>query len=344
MTSLLSPGYSLTLGSQRWTEQLMRIELSLAAAPSLDALAVRLPAAAPLSANVGDPAALTLNSGETEQAVFAGTIAAVQRRFDGIDVTALNAGGDLAQYRPAVTYEQVTAGSVVRYLCGDAGADVGEVADGVSLLYYVADPSRTALDHIARVCGWSGAMARVSAENRLETIVVDATQAEVALKYGREIHALENRKLASPIRSFTVTGESGVGDTSSPDAFRPAVDFFAGNRPDGPNRQARWRSEPALRTSAAAATASAAHQRAYTSRRERGRFTAFLQPGLRPGTIVEVQSLPDGLPSEPLLVYRVQHTFGPRGAVTRADFSKGGDSFDPSSLLGSLLGAVGGLL
>jgi len=343
MTSLLSPGYTLTLGSQQWKEQLLRIELSLAAAPSLDSLSAWLPAAAPLSAAVGDPAALTLNSGETEKPVFAGAIAAILRSLDGIHVTALNAGGDLAQYRPAVTYEQVTAGRVARYLCHDAGVDVGDVADGVSILYYVADPSRTALDHIARVCGWSGAMARVSADNRLESIVVDATQADVALRYGREIHSIENRKFPAPITSFTVAGESGVGDTSSPDAFRSSIDFFAGNRPDGPSRAARWRSEPALRTAEAAGTAGAAHQRAYSSTRERGRLTAFLQPELRPGTIVEVQSLPDGLPSGPLVVYRVMHVVGTRGAVTRADFHKGGDSFDPRTLLGSLLGAAGGL-
>lgn len=344
MTSLLAPSYSLTLGSQRWTQQLLKIDLSLAGAPALDTLSVDLPATASISADVGDPVALSLNSGESDAAVFAGAIADVERRLDRIVVTALDAGGDLARYRPAVTYEQVSAGSVVRYLCGDAGVELGEVADGVSLRFYVADPGRTALDHVARVCGWSGAMARVSADNHLETVVVDSTQAELALKYGREIHLFENRKLPSPVSSFTVAGESGVGDTSSPDAFRAVVDFFDGNRPKGPDLKDRWRSEPALRTTAGAATAGAALQRAYASGRERGRLTAFLQPKLRPGTVVEVQSLPSGMPSGPLVVYRVRHAIGPRGAVTRADFTKGGDRFDPASLLGALLGAVGGLL
>jgi hypothetical protein len=344
MTSLLAPAYELTLGSQRWTQQIVRLELSLAAAPTVDALTARLPADAPLKAEPGDPVALTLDSGEASQAVFAGSVAAVERRLDGTLVTALDAGGDLASYRPATTYERVTAGGVVRYLCGDAGVEFGDVADGVSLVYYTADPARTAFDHVARLCGWSGAMARVSADNRLESIVVDATQADLALKYGREIHALENRRLSAPLTSFTVAGESGVGDTSSPDALRPSIDFFAGQRPDGPSLAARWRSEPALRTATAAGTAGAALQRAYQSGRERGRLTAFLQPKLRPGTVVEVQALPDGLPNGPLWLYRVQHVLARGGAVTRAWFCKGGDSFDPSALLGSLLSAAGGLL
>jgi hypothetical protein len=238
----------------------------------------------------------------------------------------------------------VTAGNVTRYLCASVGVETGDIADGVSLVYYAADDARTALDHISRVCGWSGAMARVSADNRLETVVVNATQAEVALKYGREIQRLQYRKSLAPITSFTVTGESGVGDTAAADALRPTTDFFAGHRPPGPAVDARWRSEPALRTPTAAGTASAALQRRYTAGRERGTLHAFLQPGLRPGSIVEVHGLPDGLPSEPLWLHRVEHSLGSRGALTRADFYKGGDAFDPAALLGSLLGAIGGLL
>src|SRR5262249_8599656 len=145
-----------------------------------------------------------------------------------------NAGGTLAQVRPAATYEQITAGNVVRNLCDDAGVDAGDVADGVSLVYYAADPSRTSFEHIARVCGWSGAMARISADNRVESVVVNATEAELALLYGREVVSFESRKLPASISSFTVAGESAASDPSAPEASRPTTDFFAGNRPAGP--------------------------------------------------------------------------------------------------------------
>ena len=344
MSSVLAPKYKLTLGTQQWTDQLLRVELSLAAAPLIDCLEVRLPSSASPSAETGDPVELSIDSGEDEEAVFTGAIGAIQRGFDYISVTALNAGGALAQVRPAVTYEQITAGSVVRSLCDDAGVDVGDLADGVSLVYYAADPGRTALEHIARVCGWSGAMARVSADNRVESVVVNATQAELALLYGREVISFESRKLPAPLASFTVAGESAASDSSAPEASRPTTDFFAGNRPAGPAADSRWQSEPALRTAEAAGTAGAALQRIYNSSRERGGLKAWLQPKLRPGTIIEVQSLPDGMISGPLWVYRVRHTMSRRGAVTQASFYKGGDSFDPSALLGSALSAIGGLL
>ncbi len=344
MTSLLQPGYKLTLGTQQWTEQLMSLELHLAAAPSLDVLTVTLPAGAPLKASPGDAVDLKLASGEKEEAVFSGILDSLCHTPGSIRVRALNAGGVLAQVRPAVTYEQATAGSVIRNLCGEAGVDAGDIDDGVSLAYYAADPSRSALDQVARVAAWSGAMVRISAGNRVDAIVINATQAEVALKYGRELVTLERRKSPAAIQSFTVAGESGAGDTGSPDAHRPTTDFFAGSRPDGPSKGNRWRSEPALRTAGAAASAAAASQRVYKASREAGAFTAFLQPGIRPGTVLEIKDAPDGFPGGPVWVNRVAHRIGPNGAVTRVHFMNGGDSFDPTALLGALAGAIGGLL
>lgn len=84
-------------------------------------------------------------------------------------------------------------------------------------------------------------------------------------------------------------------------------------------------------------------QRRYGSSRARGTFRAFLQPKIRAGVILEVQDLPSGLPQGPLWVQQVHHTIDHTGALTRVGFFQGGDNFDPSALLGSLAGAIGGL-
>jgi hypothetical protein len=316
----------------------MCIEVSLEAAPLVGVLRARLPPAAPLSAAVGDPALLTLDSGEKSGEVFAGTVDSIRRGFDAVTVTAIDAAGELARFRPAVTFEQVTAGTVVKNLCGEVGVSVGDVEDGVSLAFYVADPSRTALEHVARVCGWSGALARVTPDGKLETLVVNATQPEVALKFGRELLRLRQGETASAVESFVVAGEGGAGATSAPEALRPSTDFFAGNRPDGPGAKSRWHFEPALRTAQAAGTAGAARQRLYAAGRSRGEFEAFLQPDLRVGTVFEVQGLPEGLAQGPFWAGRVCHRLAPDGSVTRVRFVQGGDSFDPLALLGSLAG------
>ena len=342
--SLITPTCALRTGSQEWTSQVLSCRVSLCLAPRVDTASFVLPAAAALKADPGDEVSLTLDSGEHASDVFAGQIDRIRRTPSVTVIHAIDAGGVLARTRPAVTFEHITAGDLVKRLCSEAGVDAGDVEDGVSLAYYVADPNATAWQHVARVAGWSGAIVTVSGDNRVTASIVDAEQAEAALRYGREILDCSFESEHSYVDTFATAGESGVGDTAAANALRLTTDFFAGNRPDGPGPKASWRSQPALRTAEAAATAAAARQRLYVSTREAGRLTAFLQPHLRPGSVIEIQDLPAGMPTEPLWVRSVEHALSADGAVTRTTFAKGGDSFDPLALLGSAAAALASLL
>jgi hypothetical protein len=343
MVSLLAPTYALTVAEQQWTQQLASLDLRLEAAPGVGRLVVRLPAAAPLSASPGDPVSLTLDGGEGGETVFTGVVATIQRALDGIWITAIDGLGQLARYRPATTFAQASAGTVIRGLASDAGAPTGDIADGVMLPFYAADPSRTAAEHAGRVAAWSGAMLSVTGDGDLTATVLDATQADLALRYGREVIAFAVDQLADP-DMITVAGESGVGSSDSPDALRLSADPFAGNRPEGPSLGNTWVWEPALRAAADAATAGAARQRMLRAVQKGGSLRAFLQPKLRPGVVIEVADLPNDLPKGPYWLDRVRHTIGPNGALTVARLRQGGDSFDPSALLGSLAGAIAGAL
>jgi prophage tail gpP-like protein len=335
-SSLLAPTYALTIGSQQWTEQLLALDVRLEAAPLIDLLSARLPAAAPLDAAIGDPVVLQLDGTD----VFTGQVDAIRRDPTVVQVTALDAGGTLATFRPAATYEQATVATVISALCGDVGVDTGDLEDGPSLAFYAADPGRSALEHVARLAGWAGALARVSADGRLEATVVSGADPDLALRYGRELIDLDGTETSTRIESFVVAGEAGAGTASAPESLRPKRDFFGGSRPDGPNATAQWSFEPALRTSSGAQTASAARHRLYKSTRRRATLTATLLPDLRPGSVVEIQDAPDGLPAGPLWADKVQHRLTHDGAITRARLWGGGDAFDPTGLLGSLAGAL----
>jgi hypothetical protein len=343
MASLLAPAYSLTIGEQQWTQQLVALELQLESAPGVGRLMARLPAAAPLSAAPSDPVTLTLDGGEGSETVFTGIVASVRRALDGVWVAAIDGLGQLARYRPATTFSQASAGTVIRSLADDVGAPTGDIADGVMLAFYAADPSRNAAEHAGRVAGWSGALLTVGADGGLTATVVDATQAELALRYGREVTAFAADTLSDP-DTITVAGESGAGSSDSPDALRLSADPFAGNRPDGPSLGNAWSWEPALRTASDAATAGAARQRILRAAQKGGSLRAFLQPKLRPGIVIEIADLPNDLPKGPYWLSRVRHTIGQRGALTAARLLQGGDSFDPSSLLGSAAAAIAGAL
>ena len=260
----LIPGYTLTTGGQQWTSQVVGLEVQLAAAPLTGTLEADLPAPAPLSAGVGDPVTLDLDGGEGGTRVFTGTVTALRRTPAGIRVHAVDAAGLLARLRPATSYEQVNAGTVIRDLADQAGIDTGDVDDGVALAWYPADPARTALDHVARLCAWSGALARVDADGRLVASAVAATQAELALRYGREVLAVEQTGRRRDVAGFTVAGEAGAWlnptlptrcarpPTSSPEPARgprrgPPVGVRAGPAQHRRGRRGRRRGPLAIR-------------------------------------------------------------------------------------------------
>jgi hypothetical protein len=337
--SMLTPTYSLTLADQRWTSQVHRLDVRLSAAPLTGTLSAVLPAGAPLRAAPGDPVTLDLDGGDTDGkggsgTVFTGTVTAIRRDPTTARVHAVDAAGLLAQLRPATTYEQVNAATVIRDLASQAGVDLGELDDGVALAWYPADPQRTALDHVARLADWSGCLARIDASGRLVAIAVAATQADLALRYGRELLAVRQTARHRPVEAFTVAGEAGAGSADSPDALRPTSDFFGGNRPDGPDATHRWAFEPGLRTTDAAASAGAAAQWRYAAGATVGSLEAFLLPSLRPGSVVEIAELPDGLDGSPVWLDRVHHRVDARSARTTARMYAGGP---PSTgLIGSL--------
>ena len=73
---------------------------------------------------------------------------------------------------------------------------------------------------------------------------------------------------------------------------------------------------------------------ALKSNRGGGALRVFAQPKLRPGVVIEVADLPQGLAKGPFWLDRVRHTLTPEGAVTTARFKGGGDRAAPSLLAG----------
>ena len=197
-----------------------------------------------------------------------------------------------------------------RALCADVGVDVGPVDTGPTLTAYVADPTRSALDHIARLAAWSGALASIDGDGRVTTRVVDGAQPDVALRHDREVLRISQRTVAGRQRPTSSPARRAPASAAPPDAARPTSDFFAGDRPDGPGVGTRWSFEPALRTPDAAAVAGAARGRTAGSLRHRTTLDAWLVPALRPGTVVRLDELPDGLAAGPHWVERVVHRVG----------------------------------
>jgi len=340
------PTATVTLGSLRYDQQVVGLVVRLAALPEVSGARVTLPAAVRLDAVPGDPAqvdvgGVAVSGDEGPDTVLTGTVVRIRRGFDLVAVQVADAAAALATLRPAATYTAGTAADVVTALLGDAGAIPGDIQLDLPLAAYVADQSRPATEHVARLAALSGGLATVGGDGAVSAVPLP-TEPTVALRYGRDFTDYEVAERAAPAVQLVAVGAGPAGAAGAPDALRPSAEPLPADAPD-PGPDAVRVPEPVLRTPAAASTAGKAAQALAAARARRLRARCVLLPALRPGDVVEVQELPAGSPPGPWLLTRVEHRFTPgRGGTTTLDGLDAGAA--AAGGLAGLLAAIGGLL
>lgn len=329
---------SITLGSRRYETHASEVIVTLGMLPGVGSFRATLPARAEFGAVPGDDALLHLDGGEGGEDVLTGTVGMVRRGLLGVDVTGADAGALLGGTRSASTFEKQEGSKIARALISDAGADVGEIDIDLPLAVYVAHQGRTAAEHIASLASLAGCLALVDADGAVSVRPVPE-RPQIALLYGREILSYQEISGAAPVAQQLTIGNGPAGSVDAPNALHPSFDRLPGSAAS-PGPSARWRSVPALRTASAASKGSEAATTSAAAASAGVRCRCFLLPALRPGAVVEIQSLPDGLSGGPWLVTRVRHRLHPSlGASTVFE----GVTADAGGLLGGLLSALGGL-
>ena len=333
----LAPTHSLTLGSLRYDSHAADITAVLALLPRGGSATIRLPAGVRFEATPGDTAQLDLDGGDGASTILTGQVAKARHAVDAIEVAIADAGGILGRLRPSASFERQPASGIVRKLAGDAGVNLGALDLDLDLPSYAAHPSRTAAEHIARLAEWGDALALVDADGKLAIRQRPEGPADAALRYGREIVAIEHTA-AEPLnpRRFAI-GSGPAGNASDPNALRPSPGPLPEDADDGGPGVLRV-AAPALRTPAAATQASTAASAAAARAAGRLDIRGFLRPKLRPGQVIEIQDLPDGLPGGAFLLTQVEHRLAHGLGMTRLSAER---LAAPS---GGLLGAAGGLL
>jgi hypothetical protein len=160
----------------------------------------------------------------------------------------------------------------------------------------------------------------------------DASSADVALRWGREVLAAESTEAALPPSGVAVAGEGPGPADDHPGAFR----FTATGAPPAPPAAVRYR--PGLRATDVAGSATTGWMTREATRRRPVELLAFLLPGIGPGDVIEVQDAPVPVPL--LQVRRVEHRVDRTGGRTRIVACAGADA----DLLGQLGSLLGGLL
>ena len=339
---MLTPKASLTVGDRRYEEQITAVRLRKTMAPGLDRLEIAMPLATTFDAGPGDDCALVLDGGDPaggggSAEVFTGRITQVSRRGDALCVTAHNGGFTLAQYRPIGAFQQLGLDEVIARYCGDAGIDTRIDIDAPVLALYAANGHATALQEVARLAEMAGSAASFAGDGTLHINENGGPDAELALKYGRELLGIDIAEGTQPADTIVVVGE-GAGAPTTPEARWLSTDFLSGSAPAA-GIASRRRSVPELRDSDDTEAAS----KALAARRSRAARPIFLRtwlmPTLAPGMRLELADLPEPLSLDECWIAQVDATLTQGGtAETRLR------AFGAAAAGGGLLSAVAGLL
>jgi hypothetical protein len=331
---MLTPAASLTLGDLRYDTHAVALRLSRRKLPATDRLDVLLPAGVRFEAVPGDPVLLDLDGGEGAELVFTGVLHAVQRRLDGISITARGPAHALAQTRPVLALEAISTGDAIRALCDAAGVATGTIEDGPRLALYALDGRATALSEIARLGALSGLGAAFDGEGALHVTPFGGPEAEIAIKHGREIIEAEIIQALDDAPAPFVAGE-GADEAGKPRARLLAQAFNPGAAPENARRFAH----PELRSTDDTRAAAAAITHARSRAAQRVRLVTFLLPLAAPGMRIETQDMPDSLPLAEMRVEQVTHLLLADGAATTTLTGTAVTGASPglAELLGALL-------
>lgn len=313
--SVRRPTFEAALGTAsaaEWARATASIVVELGLAPFVDFALLRVSAAdgAPAVA-LGDAGTVSLSYDDDQpHTILTGEIQKLGRMITGeVEVAVVNGSATLAALRLNQSYEQVSAGDIVRDLCGRAGVTPGSVEDGLDLPFYVIDDRSSTWRHIAALARKSGYVAYINADGEL--MFGPASSGDPVASFGFGVDVLEFRATESApvIGKATVTGEGAAGKEGS-DAWNWLVKDSAGvtdsSGSDDPERilaDASLRSTDAVRNAAVASIARAGLAKSPA------RLLVPGSPAVIPGSAVEIQGAPQDALNGVYVVRWIRHSY-----------------------------------
>jgi phage protein D len=230
MTALLRPAYKLTFGgpatgakvvdttTNPTASTLTGLVVELGMTGAADRVELRLGRLGGLEPVVDQrlDVALGYTEGATLQQVCTATVAAVDPDPRSRRVVGYGAGHTLLRTFVDRTFENVTAGAIVKDLAAAAGVTVGTAEDGIRFPFYVVDQRRSTYRHVTDLATLCGFDAYVDPEGALVFAFFGGGRTTHVLEHGKHLLDLRLRRWAVPAAQFVVAGESGSshGDNS----------------------------------------------------------------------------------------------------------------------------------
>jgi len=326
-------------GDDPWAAALVAMRLESCLAPGVDVavLTIANEARAPTVA-VGDEGSVELGYADDGTVpVFTGKVDAVRATLAGVTrITLVNGGATLAHRRINQSYQQQSAGAIVKDLLGQCEVEPGEVEDGSDYPFYVIDGARTVYQHIARLALRSGFVASITVEDKLQFGPAAAETPLQTFTYGQDLLAIQSVE-GVPLDGVTLTGEGAAGSQGA-DAWAWLLkDVAAMQKGAGTATGALPLTDAGLRTGDALETALTAYLAEHGG--SAGLLSTPGAPGVTVGAAIEIADAPQAAVNGLHVVTRLRHLYDKqRGFVSRFTLRRAGAGG------GGLADLAGGLL
>jgi phage protein D len=322
---MLTPAYKLTLGSKlidTTDEPQASTVVDLTVALDMDTPAdeFRL-----VLGNVGrfrpareDEAKIELgyaDNGSLAQ-VMVGMVVRVEPNLTTIRVAGHSAAEELLRTFVEQTYENKTAGAIVRDLAEKAGVEVSTAEDGINFPAYVIDGRRSVDRHmrdLAELCGFD---LYVNADGKLAFEKFIGGKTVHVFEFAKHIIELEAEKSNPRAGRVEAFGESRAGQNGDESWAWLTKDFSGSKGRAGTGDPLLLLEKPALRTSDAARSAAQASMTAIQRRTLRGRLLSLGRPEVKLGDAIRLSGMADGTLNANFQVRSVTHRITKLGGFT----------------------------
>lgn len=313
---MLSPAYKLTLGSKlidTTDEPKASTVVDLTVALDMDTPAdeFRL-----VLGNVGrfrptrdDEAKIELgyadNGGFTQ--VMAGTVVMVEPNLKTIRVAGHSAAEKLLRTFVEQTYENKTAGAIVRDLANKAGVEVATAEDGITFPAYVIDGRRSVEQHMRDLAGLCGFDLYINADGKLVFEKFIGGKTVHVFEFAKHIIELEAEKSNSRAGRVEAFGESRAGQNGDESWAWLTKDFSGAKGQAGSGDPLLLLEKPALRTRDGARAAAQATMTAIQRRTLRGRLLSLGRPEVKLGDAIRLSGMADAVLNANFQVRSITH-------------------------------------
>jgi phage protein D len=323
---MLTPGYKLTIGKTTVdsttqpragtaVDLVVRLDMEISA----DSFTIVLgDVGGHLKAAMGEKVTVALGyaDGGGLIQVIAGSVVSLEPSLNTTRVVGYTAAETLLRSYLDATYENNTAGAIVRDLAGKARVTVANAEDGIQFPVYVIDGRRSFCNHIRSLADFCGFDSYFNSQGELVFAKFAKPNAVHLFEHAKDILELQvthSLPLAGTVQTW---GESPT-DNKGPGASAWLTKNFARSRgTSGSGKPILLLERPALRTRDAAQTAAAADAIRIRRATLRGRLVSVGRPEVKLGDAVELRALPDAALNKTFQVRAVTHRISKRGGFT----------------------------